>query len=142
MSEELEALQEVRQQLIYYKEYAKEKLPTKVKQIDDSCEEELNLIETALKNYEELTNKPVVLYGRTQAIIDTICKTHKEIKVINLIDKRKVKAFDTIKEKQVDVYILLKTKSLDEYNEWYVGIQDDFMPLTQDEYELLREVLL
>lgn len=103
---------------------------------------ECKIIENALKNYEELTNKPVVLYGRTQALIDMICKTHKEIKVINLIDERKVKAFDTIKEKQVDVYILLKTKSLDEYNEWYVGIQDNFMPLTQDEYDLLKEVLL
>lgn len=45
MNKELEALQEVRQQLIYYKEYAKEKLPTKAEQIDAACEEELNLIE-------------------------------------------------------------------------------------------------
>lgn len=53
MNKELEALQEVRQQLTYYKEYAKEKLPTKAEQIDDSCEEELNLIETTLKDLQE-----------------------------------------------------------------------------------------
>lgn len=53
MNKELEALQEVRQQLTYYKEYAKEKLPTKAEQIDASCEEELNLIETTIKYLQE-----------------------------------------------------------------------------------------
>lgn len=137
MSEELtplKAFKKLREQ----NDFLKQRNIPKEYRYDD----ELDIIETTLKDYEELTNKPVVLYGRTQALIDMICKTHKEIKVINLIDERKVKAFDTIKEKQVDVYILLKTKSLDEYNEWYVGIQDNFMPLTQDEYDLLKEVLL
>ena len=53
MNKELEALQEVRQQLTYYKEYAKEKLPTKAEQIDASCEEELNLIKTTIKEKEQ-----------------------------------------------------------------------------------------
>lgn len=53
MNKELEALQEVRQQLTYYKEYAKEKLPTKAEQIDASCEEELNLIKTTIKEKKQ-----------------------------------------------------------------------------------------
>ena len=139
MNKELEALQEVRQQLIYYKEYAKEKLPTKVKQIDDSCEEELNLIETALKDYEELTSKPAILCGRTQAIIDTICKNYKEVKITNLIDEKKVKAFEIIKAHPEQLLDIIGT---DNYNEY---LDLDYAPnqyMSEENYYSLKEALL
>lgn len=112
----LKAFKKLREQ----NDFLKERNIPKEYRYDD----ELDIIETALKEYE----------GAKKHI-----KALNKERIENLL---KLKAFDIIKEKQVDVYILLKTKSLDEYNEWYVGIQDDFMPLTQDEYELLREVLL
>ena len=54
--------------------------------------------------------------------------------------QKKVKAFDVIKEKRVDVNWLLQcfthTKELESYN------QDRRHKLTQEEFELLKEVLL
>lgn len=68
----------------------------------DEYKKNKKLIETTLKNYEELTSKPVILCGRThgytQALIDTICKNYKEVKITNLEDEKKVKALEVIKE--------------------------------------------
>ena len=163
MSKELEALQEVREQLIYYKEYAKEKLPTKTKQIDDECEEELNIIETTLKNYEELTSKPAIVcverHGMAQALIGMFHKNFKEIKITSLEDQDKIKAFEIIKEKRVNAgnfiyWLKQKSRTYEDYlqdfyqEQWYLHYKDNnddrckFYKLTQDEYELLKEVLL
>jgi hypothetical protein len=111
-----------------------------VKDFHPSCCE---IIETTLKNYEELTSKPVILCRRThessQALIDTICKNYKEVKVTNLEDEKKLKALEIVKEKKVDVQMLIDRKNLNEYN-WCVHEQS--RALTQEEYDLLKEVLL
>lgn len=103
------------------------------------------LIETALKNYEELTSKPAILYERThersQALIDTICKNYKEIKITNLEDEEKVKAFDIIKKKEVAVFFLNKSKDVNDYNHTLKTYGTN-QELSQDEYDLLKEVLL
>lgn len=93
--------------------------------------EDLDTIFTALKDYEMEHTLRIRLENINYELVREKQKNDKELK-----------ALEIIKEKQVDVYILLKTKSLDEYNEWYVGIQDDFIPLTQEEYDLLKEILL
>lgn len=49
MSRGLDALQEIRAMLPYYKEFVKCKLPTKADEIDSECLEELNTIEEELK---------------------------------------------------------------------------------------------
>ena len=68
----------------------------------DEYKKNKKLIETALKNYAELTNRPVILCGRThgytQALIDTICKNYKEVKITNLEDEKKLKVLEIIKE--------------------------------------------
>lgn len=102
----------------------------------------------ALKNYEELTSKPVILYGRThghtQALIDTICKNYKEVKITNLEDEKKLKAFEIIKKKKVDVGYLFEMitlfdrKGLRQYNLSCYGIKKT---LTKEECCLLKEVL-
>ncbi len=107
-------------------------------------------IETALKNYEELTSKPIILYygrthGHTQALIDMVFKNFKEVKITNLEDETKLKALEIIKEKRVDVDYLItcieqSINPLQFYNEYikeFNGIE-----LTQEEYDLLREKLL
>lgn len=107
----------------------------------------LEIIETKLKDYEELTNKPVILYGRThgytQALIDTICKNYKEVKITNLEDEKKLKALEIIKETPIFA--------------WYVTIYKDAYEMVADAkgfrannsvedlqqmFDLLKEVLL
>ena len=114
------------------------------------CEEELDLIETTLKNYEELTNKPVILYGRThrntQALIDTICKNYKEVKITNIEDEKKLKALEIIKEKKVDTLLLFRCFDFDNlygYPHFEMYNQELYTQnITKEEYDLLREVLL
>ena len=104
--------------------------------------DELDLIETALKNYEELTNKPIILYGRThgytQALIDTIRKNYKEVKITNLEDEKKLKALEIIKNKNVSICWLKACKDRAEYND----LVDKEEQLTKEEYDVLKEVLL
>ena len=109
--------------------------------------QDISYIETALKNYEELTNTPPILWGRThgntQSIIDYICKHYKEVKITNLEDEEKLKALEIIKEKLVNVDLLMRCDYLDVYNmqmRVYSPIHK-FQELTQKEYDLLKEVL-
>ena len=107
-------------------------------------------IENALKNYEELTNKPVILYGRThgytKALIDTICKNYKEVKITNLEDEKKLKAFEVIKNKKVNIHSWYYNNCNKIPYEIYKQsimvktISDEL--LTQEEFDLLKEVLL
>ncbi len=142
MSKELEAFERIKNHTLSY-------VGDTYKTLTDSREmqvEDLDIIETALKNYEELTNKPVILYGKTQALIDAICKAHKEVKVITIIDEKKIRAFDIIKKKRVNVLELCTCANYETYlaffNKWnWYGEYDEYI-LTQEEYDLLREVLL
>ena len=104
------------------------------------------IVETALKNYQELLGRPCVLVGRTngqtQALIDKISKNYKEIKITNLEDEKKLKALEIIKEKEVDIYGIKNSENVYDYNS---GIENENnfenKLLTKEEYDLLKEVL-
>ena len=76
-------------------------------------------------------NKDCVYFNYWKGIEKTLKEKEKQYKILKIL-----------KEKKIDVYAILTTKSLDEYNKWYVWFQDEFLPLTQAEYDLLKEVLL
>ena len=82
----------------------------------DKC---LNIIESELKDYEKKT------------------KLAKEYKDVNNVAKR-LKAFEIINKKNVCIHDLKKSKTLKEYN----GCREWKEELTQEEYDLLKEVLL
>ena len=135
MSKELQAFRKICKNLNSY-------------EFTDEYKKNKKLIETALKNYEELTSKPIILCGRThghtQALIDTICKNYKEVKITNLEDEKKLKALEIIRNKKV-AYLLIwlmerhtKKSALSLYNEPC----DEDRKLTEEEYDLLKEVLL
>lgn len=109
----------------------------------EKYKEELNIIETALKNYQELLEKPCVLVGRTQghtkALIDTISKNYKEIKITSLEDEKEIKAFEIIKKKNVSTIGLKYHSTCENYNN---DLLKGEYPLTQEEFDLLKEVLL
>lgn len=52
--------------------------------------------------------------------------------------RKKLKAFGIIEKKSVDVQLLKDSKNLNDYN-WCVHTKD--RALTQDEFDLLKEVL-
>ena len=116
----------------------------------DEYRENRNLIETALENYEKLTSKPVILYGRThghtQALIDTICKNYKEVKITNLEDEKKLKALEIIKEFIRIGFITISFKEKQNFGEdetaYYVFVNgNQYRCKTKEEYDLLKEVL-
>ena len=110
--------------------------------------ENIEIIKNALKNYEELTNKQVILCGRksrkTQAIIDMICKNYKEVAITNLEDDKRLKAFEIIKKQKVIVYKLFtcfEKGGLERYNNYLYVLNLPECYLTQEQFDLLKEVL-
>ena len=77
-------------------------------------------IETALKEYEGAKNH---------------IKALNEERIENSL---KLKALEIIKEKRVNVQALFYSSSCEDYNKHYTHYED----LTQEEYNLLKEVLL
>lgn len=110
----------------------------------------LSIIENALKNYQELLEKPYVLvvgtHEHAQALIDKM-NNYKDIKIANLEDGNKLKVLEIIKNKNVNVrafrkVLLMKQNDdvkLRAYNSQNHSEEDD---LIKYEYELLKEVLL
>lgn len=99
--------------------------------IEDS--EFARIIETALKRLEELEIENSKQF-KEKWVQDNLAMTFE----LNVV-KDKLKALEIIKEKRVDVDRLLRSKDLGEYNFSNAYVYQD---LTQDEYDLLREVLL
>lgn len=149
MSKELEAWQQVKDYLEFSLDRKTYCEAMRYTSTYDYLKPFIETVETALKNYEELTNKPVILYGRThgqtKALIDMISKNYKEIKITNLDDEEKLKAFEIIKEKKVDIsYLIICIEQNVEPLQFYNEIAKDLHngELTQEEYELLKKVLL
>lgn len=75
-------------------------------------------------------------------LIDTL-KNIRFLEKQNTVYSKQVKALEIIKEKRVDVNDLLNFVSLEAYNEYVCACDDnDKRTLTQEEYDLLNEVLL
>ena len=113
------------------------------------CHEDLDTIEDALKKYNELTSKPMLLCARTsgkeQMLIDKICKNYKEVTVTNLESNKKFIAFGIIKEKRVDVHMLFwcfEKGGLKRYNRFLDAFfESSKYHLTKEQFDLLKEVL-
>lgn len=88
---------------------------------------ELDIIETALKEKENIEKTINELFSENGKVITTI-----DI-------KKKLKALEIIKKKRVDVNCFL-IYDLKRYNDFIA--KNEFMKLTQEQYDLLKEVLL
>lgn len=87
--------------------------------------EEIKIIEKELKDYEE--KKKLYIKYRSLYAIDRMIKTKKE------------QALELSISKQVNWKLLIWSKKLEEYND---NVLDISMKLTDEEYDLLKEVLL
>ena len=101
------------------------------------------------KEYEELKNKPVVLYGRThehtQALIDYICKNYKEVKITNIEDEKKLKALEIITSisKQTTHFRLIQRNMGNDKFNYYLAIDNcEYRLKDKEEFALLEEVLI
>ena len=128
MSKGLEALERMKHHCAVSQEYFYEHFG-----------EDLDIVETELKRYSKIEE----LCGQT--IFDKDCINEIIEKTVDecLINENKLKALEIIKEKRVDVNDLLNFVSLEAYNEYVCACDDnDKRTLTQEEYDLLKEILL
>ena len=113
MSKELEALDRLFNSNLNNYEYRKE----------------YDLIETALKVYEKIKLE----YSEIKIYHYDLLKENERL---HNQKAKKLKAFEIIKDKRVNADWLLETENVEEYNE---SLYND---LTQEEFDLLKEVLL
>ena len=105
---------------------------------------ECKIIENALKDYEELKSKSIMLYGRTQGItqqiVETICKNYKDVKITDLETEKELKIIKEKTTSACNCLMILKARfdNLD-YNNYKELFLTD---LTKEEYDLLKGVLL
>lgn len=90
------------------------------------------LKETAMKIVE-------VLYGKEEPLRNNKINELLETKQFKIIEKE-LKALEIIKEKEVAVFVINDTSNFDEYNIRLLAYGTN-QELTQEEYDLLKEVL-
>ena len=126
MSKELEALEEIKNHKIKVDVNIKydngNETQHRFETIKDMFPKQFAIIETALKDHEKITGGDF----------------HIEPINVHIENQKKIKALEIIKEKEVDVFIFLHSGDLETYND----IVEDNRKLTQEEYDLLKEVLL
>ena len=67
--------------------------------------------------------------------------TEHFIKCADVIEQE-LKALEIIKEKDVSMYWLRHSKSANDYNKFILTAKRQYQKLTQEEYDVLKEVLL
>ena len=129
MSKELEAFERIKNHTLSYAgDIYKTFTDSREKQVQD-----LDIIETTLKEYDGAKKHIEAL--------------NKEI-IENSIKSIKLKVLEIIKEKRVDACYFMNCRTLEEYNDdvlaSYAYEENDAEQrmLTQEEYDLLKEVLL
>ena len=58
-----------------------------------------------------------------------------------IIVEKALKALEVLKKKNVNVKLIKTLESLEEYNNMHADLRSKFPELTQDEFDLLKEVL-
>lgn len=131
MSKGLKALQDIRLRIFIESEVQSEKVV-----------KDLKIIEKELKEYEE-TKKDLEQVMSDYQDLGNSCyeklKAYEELKKEYLVLSIKERALEIIKKKVVDIYLLYATKTLEDYNSSLMQYNAN---LTQEEYDLLKEVFL
>ena len=127
---------------------------------DENAQRDLNIIETALKDYELMKQTKIIVADKKISNDDLeklknqrmLVGSLEQCEIKPLFDKetqKKLKALEIIKEKKVDIKDLYKTLSfylmhpdceLKEYI-YYNSLKTAEERLTEDQYDLLKEVL-
>lgn len=89
-----------------------------------------NIIETALKEQEE-----------DKKLLNEQAKSNRYLMEQIKQSQKKIKALEIIKEKEVNTLLVMNVRDYNEYCRYMSG-SFEYEPLTEQEYDLLREVLL
>lgn len=117
----------------------------------DEYKENKKLIETTLKNYAEMADRPVILCGRThgytQSLIDKIYENYKAVKITNLEDEKKLKVLEMIKKEIRGCLEFCYDEEHDYGEVWCVQNEEEDSVLiatanSKEEYDLLKKELL
>lgn len=109
---------------------------------------ELDIIEKELKDYQEI--KEIAKHFNWDDFTSEVFSVETDKKYRDLFnsaivdiqkDYRKARAFEIIKEKKVNVSALLELDNLQQYND-YCDMVGGCKRLAQEEYDLLKEILL
>ena len=108
--------------------------------IDKKCTNNGECVwKTIEKELKELEERREMMRRFNEACVPMILDNKTE---------QKLKALEIIKEKEVSIDYLMvsinydKEKALDYYNQWTMEYGIICLPLTQEEYDLLKEILL
>ena len=104
---------------------------------EDIVVERKEIIEDALEDYEEIKFLYEDLMEQYELVMDLI--EQYELKMEN--KSKKEEAFEIIKEKDVHIFWLKESETLEEYNKELLKRKMVDRLLTQEEYDLLKEVL-
>lgn len=155
MSKELEAFAKVKERLEIW-DCSEESNWEEYSTGSYQCEKELEIIEKGLKESEQI--KAVLQdfhLANPQNLIDYL-KNCKELEkeysrlvgektfLVNKVadEQKKLKALEIIKDKRLDVAWLIKWLKSDDYDRYHHVMLYHREDLTQEEYDLLKEVLL
>ena len=103
-------------------------------------EDDYKIIETALKDYEHSQQQRELYFKQAKELKELYKEELKNTAYYNNLALKYKKALEIIKEKEVDIGWLKRAKDLHEYNSG-MGI-NSYSALNQEEYELLKEILL
>ena len=114
--------------------------------------QDYKIVETALKEYEFMKQTKIIVSDKKISDDDLeklknqgiIVGNLEQSKVELLFDEetqKKLEALEIIKKKRVDVRYLFQCKSLRDYNYIYKGTNQSELCLTQEEYDLLKDML-
>ena len=114
--------------------------------------QDYKIIATALEDYEFMKQTKIIVSDKKISDDDLeklknqgiIVGNLEQSKVELLFDEetqKKLEALEIIKKKRVDVRYLFQCKSLRDYNYIYKGTNQSELCLTQEEYDLLKDVL-
>lgn len=141
MNKELEALEEIKRLYKWYTKYAYDA------ELDKEEIHSFAIIETALKEYEMMKQTKIIVADKKisdddlEKLMNQGMLTDLQCEIKPLFDEetqKKLKALEIIKEKEVDMFIFLHSGDLETYND----MVEDNRKLTQEEFNLLREVLI
>ena len=99
--------------------------------VSTECDEDFDLIETALKEQEE-----------DKKLLNEQAKTNRYLMEQIKQSQNKLKALEIIKNKHINCIDIITTKDYEEYIDEFNRFVKGNNPLNREEYELLKEILL
>lgn len=135
MEESLKALERLHSDIISLNE---------IEEDEENIKKDYNIIKKDLERLEKLEEDNKKLKEKVNHLKNVKNRWVRNYKFVDKENEKLKQALDIIKTKKVDIDMFIDSTSAEDYNnrlEYYTYINPEVRPLTQEEYELLKEVL-